>query len=93
MPKKGKSKKGKKEKKPVRTETKYDDWELPRIEAQTAKYKDLLDKAAMDRNQVQMDKVRLAFRHETLCSLRHYLVHCRMLSSNFTISPGGNFGS
>ena len=58
MPKKGKGKKkGKKDKKPVRVETKYDDWELPRIEAQTAKYKDLLEKAAMDRNQVQMDKV------------------------------------
>ncbi len=91
MPKKGKGKKGKKEKKPVRVETKYDDWELPRIEAQTAKYKDLLEKAAMDRNQVQMDKVRyLAFHGETLWACNSPISRLRMPFNNFTISHAGN---
>ena len=54
MPRRSKKKK---EKKPARVPTKYDDWEAARIEAQTAKLKELLEKAAMDRSQVQVDKV------------------------------------
>jgi hypothetical protein len=58
----------------MRVETKYDDWEQPRIEAQTAKYKDLLDRAAMDRNQVQMDKVCIKPRFVVKPQLQHSLV-------------------
>ena len=61
MPKR--SSKKKKEKKPPREPTKYDEWEPARIEAQTAKFRELLGKAAMDRSQVQVDKVRSCRAH------------------------------
>ncbi len=79
MPKGKKGKKGKKEEAPPPEPSEFDDMTVDALKAQIAELKPRVERSQLDRNQVQLDRVRpLACLHPILASLSTFCCYVEL---------------